>query len=62
LADRLPGSVCVYQPGELRQAVDRAIAHPESTWLPPGFRAGPTTVEVASRYLALLRRRAFTRP
>ncbi len=62
LADRLPGSVCVYRPGELRQAVDRAIANPESTWLPAGFRAGPTTVEVASRYLAWLRRRAFTRP
>jgi hypothetical protein len=62
LADRLPGSVCVYQPGDLRQAVDRAIANPESTWLAAGFQAGPTTFEVASRYLGWLRRRAFTRP
>jgi hypothetical protein len=62
LADRLPGSVCVYQPGELRQAVDRAIANPESTWLAAGFQAGPTTFEVASRYLGWLRRLAFTRP
>ena len=54
---RLPGSVRVYQQGELRGAVERALAEPESTWLPMGFRAGPTTPEVASDYLAWLRRR-----
>jgi hypothetical protein len=58
---RLPGSVCVYQPGDLRWAVERAIANPETTWLPAGFSAGPTTMQVASNYLEWLRRRASAR-
>jgi hypothetical protein len=58
LNERLPGSVRVYQPGELRGAVEWALDNPESTWLPTGFRAGPTTCEVASSYLTWLRRQA----
>jgi hypothetical protein len=57
LDSRLPGSVLRYPPGGLRGAVMRALAEPESTWLPAGFRVGPTTAEVASGYLTWLHQR-----
>ena len=58
LDQRLPGSVWIYQPGELRAAISKAADQPESTVLPAGFPVGPTTDLVAGRYLQWLRRLA----
>ena len=55
LERRMPGSMWIYQPGQLRQSVERAIAQPELTWLPPDLRVEPTTRMVAQRYLEWLR-------
>lgn len=52
VADR-PGTVTVYdptEPGALRAAVDAALEHPESTWLPDGLDRGPTLDAVAGIY------------
>ena len=62
LDERLPGSVWIYQPGELREAVKAAADRPESTFLPAGFPVGPTTDLVAVRYLQWLRRLAGALP
>ncbi len=51
LGRRLPGSVQLYPPGALAQAVRRAQAEPATTWLPTGIELGPTTPAVARRYL-----------
>jgi len=59
---RLPGSVWIYQPGELRAAISAATDQPESTVLPAGFPVGPTTDLVAGRYLQWLRRLAGALP
>lgn len=58
LERRMPGAVWIYQPGELRPNVERAVAHPELTWLSEDVRVGPTTPMVAQRYLEWLRERA----
>ncbi len=55
LQDRMPGSVRVYQPGQLRMSVESALHDPALTHLPVDFRAHPGRREVASRYLQLLR-------
>ena len=55
LDQRIPGAVWIYQPGDLRRTVERAVAHPELTWLPTGLDVGPTTTMVAGRYLDWLR-------
>lgn len=55
LQDRMPGAVTLYRKGELRAKVVGALSDPASTWLPPAFRSSPTSGEVASRYLRLLR-------
>lgn len=62
LQRRLPGAVSVYGPGELRQRVEDALADPEVSWLPAGFRSSPNTAEVARRYLTWLRRLAADLP
>jgi glycosyltransferase involved in cell wall biosynthesis len=51
LGRRLPGSVQLYPPGALADAVRRAQAEPATTWLPAGLELGPTTPTVARRYL-----------
>ena len=55
LDQRLPGAVWIYQPGELRQNVERAAVHPDLTWLPTGLDVGPTTAVVAGRFLDWVR-------
>jgi hypothetical protein len=62
LERRMPGAVWIYQPGELRRHLERAVAHPELTWLPTGLDIGPTTPMVAARYLDWLRQLAGTPP
>ena len=52
LAHRLPGALTVYD--DLPVALRRAVADPSSTWLAPGTRLGPSTVEVARRYAEVL--------
>ncbi|MGS0684420.1 hypothetical protein ACVBEQ_04535 [Nakamurella sp. GG22] len=58
LERRMPGALWIYQPGELRPNVERAIADPELTWLSKDVQVGPTTLVVAQRYLEWLRQRA----
>ncbi|MET0863025.1 MAG: hypothetical protein ABWZ98_01695 [Nakamurella sp.] len=55
LEQRLPGSVWIYQPGELRATISAAVGQPENTVLPADFPVGPTTDLVAGRYLTWLR-------
>lgn len=57
LERRLPGAVWIYHPGELRGAVELAMADPARTWLPAGLEVGPTTRTVAQLYLNRLRER-----
>jgi glycosyltransferase involved in cell wall biosynthesis len=52
---RLPGALRIYQPGELRQAVETAIAEPDLTALAAGVTVGPSTEGVAQQYLNWLR-------
>ena len=59
---RLPGALRIYQPGELRQAVETSIAEPDLTVLRPGLTVGPSTAEVARRYQGWLRTIAADRP
>jgi hypothetical protein len=58
LGKRIPGSVHLYEPGQLRGAVEAAIDDPALTWLPPGTAVGPTTPAAAATYLAWLRARS----
>ena len=55
---RNPGSLRIYQPGDLRRAVESAIAEPDLTVLGPDVEVGPSTCEVARHYLTWLRRLA----
>lgn len=55
LAERIPGALRIYQPGGLRCAVESAIAEPGLTVLGPDVAVGPSTPEVARRYLDWLR-------
>ncbi|MEP6980767.1 MAG: hypothetical protein ABJA16_08405 [Nakamurella sp.] len=50
-ADRHPGAVQLYAPGELRARVAAALAEPSSTWLPAGAVVGGGPEVVARRYL-----------
>ncbi|GAA2009864.1 glycosyltransferase [Nakamurella flavida] len=52
LADRLPGSLTLYDPADLDGALERAFAEPGSTWLAGDLAVGPSTAEVAGRYRA----------
>lgn len=54
---RMPGSLWPYRPGELRTLVPAAMRDPARTWLAGDVAVGPTTRQVAARYLAWLRRR-----
>lgn len=54
-ADRHPGAVRLYAPGELRFRVTAALADPESTWLPAGAVVGAGPEVMARRYLDWLR-------
>ncbi len=58
LERRMPGALWPYRPGELRRSLERALAHPELTWLPQGIVVGPSTPVVAARHLTWLRSRA----
>lgn len=44
---RSPGTVTLYDEGDLPTALARALADPASTWLSPGATAHPTLAEVA---------------
>ncbi len=53
LATRWPGALRLYDadaPGALRREIERAVADPSTTWLPPGTRPGPDLAEVARDY------------
>ncbi|WP_226343875.1 hypothetical protein [Agilicoccus flavus] len=57
LERRLPGALVIVEgdgPGPWREAVARALADPDSTWLPRDLRLAPTRDEAASAYAALL--------
>lgn len=55
LDGRMPGALRVYQPGDLRRAVESAIAESSLTVLAPDVAVGPSTPEVARRYVDWLR-------
>lgn len=54
LAARCPGSVWRYPEGGLPDALARALAEPERTWLGSDVVVGPSTAEATARYAALL--------
>ena len=54
LAERLPGAVHRYLPGELAPRVRAALADPGSTWRRPGDAVGPSTADTARMLLDLL--------
>jgi hypothetical protein len=47
-----PGTLTVYQEGGLPAAIDRAIAHPESTWLDARVSLRPTFQDTVAAYAA----------
>jgi glycosyltransferase involved in cell wall biosynthesis len=55
IAARRPDCLRLYEPGELRELVQAALADPASTWLPPGAVTGPGPEVVARRYIDWLR-------
>lgn len=54
LHDRMPGSVLLYDQGQLRSRVQAVLAEPSSTRLPATFRPQPDVEEIAGRYLRWL--------
>ncbi|MET3806542.1 glycosyltransferase involved in cell wall biosynthesis [Nakamurella sp. UYEF19] len=54
LDERMPGSVVLYEPGQLRSMVESVLTGTTSTRLPVAFRPHPDTDEVARRYLRWL--------
>ncbi len=55
LERRMPGSVRLYEPGQLREKVRESLERPSLTWLGAGFHATPNRDEVAAHYLRWLR-------
>lgn len=55
LADRMPGALSRCPPEALRARILAAFDAPERTWWRPGTPVGPSSNEVADRYLAILR-------
>jgi hypothetical protein len=52
---RMPGALWLYPSGQLRRSIERALVEPDLTMLPRHLVVGPSTPEVARRYLAWLR-------
>lgn len=50
IAAARPGTVTVYDPHRLAEAIAAAVADPASTWLPDGIVRGPAPSEVAATY------------
>ncbi|MEA9985871.1 hypothetical protein [Subtercola sp. RTI3] len=51
MAELRPGTVTLFEPAELSEAIGFAIEHPESTWLAPGTRTAPDLADVAAQYI-----------
>ena len=54
LADRMPGALARYPPEALRTEILARFDAPEQTWWPAGTPVGPSSDQVAQRYLAIL--------
>ncbi len=55
LAERMPGALSRFPPEAMRARIQAALNAPEQTWWPAGTPVGPSSDQIAARYLTLLR-------